>query len=770
MITRFVSLSFCRFVVFYFYFPYITLDVFNPLIDFNFPSFSLLNTIYEGLLLAHPSMITLEALPEELLYKILVYCDLETINHVSLASQRLHIASRDNLLWHHFCQTDLETIAFHPSARKLPPDGYRAEYLYQRHIDTLVDEYVHSIVDNPATRFEKILTLSRIGLRCRPKLLDIFSHPDYETYNLRHRYYASELIQTISYRQAVLRALNMFKSNDRFDTFQFYLAFDAFQHGISVYKGPSSELTYGYEITLIRKVLMPIKIAFEADTHSQHSGIPKRNSIQNAAQLLGSRLYSMNLILDIKDQPDIGGYRAELGEHFLREVFTNYDVVNGIPSFNTPSYALLRAAVYVYFARWIGLDASIAVLEFDTFVRIEDPSRSQPKSLNSHQSKGCFFADLNRAGKVREVEDMMELIRIANSSNSRLRPSTRQEIIEIFSRECINVVFPRTNQFEDKSDCILFLGAMICSFLCSAAHRQKALGLSVPVWDGDSTTRLDIWKLSSHRCSLESIIEYSNELSARTEKRADELAALNPGTERYNEDRLTHRYSMAIPAITFQVPCALVLLTDFLLPLAPSTTRADDKVRTLESVIDKLVLKDKKTLGVPTTPYAGDSPVAEFYAGDLVFHGRTGQYGVIINSWLNEPSPRGDGQIQHTAYMQGCHHLTVRETSIQRPGYGIDFDRLMVIDASFFGVEVGLYCLNFKMLPDCTSSFILAPELQPLSTVSSSSLLSASSASSTSSVRTPTASASASLSSTSSTSSSSTTTATATVTMTTAFS
>lgn len=653
-------------------------------------------------------MITLDTLPEEIKYKILGYCDLATVNSVSLVSKRLRSASRDNLLWQLFCQPDLKTISFHPSARKVPKDGYRAEYIYQRQIDKLVDDCIQSIVHDPATRFENILILTRIGLRCRIKLLEICRHKDYDVYNLRHRYYASELLQAISYQQATVDVLGMFNSDKPFDSFQFYLAFDAFQHGKKPDHGPSSEETYADELVQIQQILMPIKDAFQESSHRQMASRSKENPVQTAAELLGLRLYDMSLILDIQDQPHNGHFRSQLGEFYLREVFENSYLVNGIPMFNTPCCALLRAAIYVHFAKWIGLNASIVVLEFDTYVRIEDPRRADAQSSNPDKAKGCFFADLNRAGKIREVDEMLELIKLARSSKRSLSPSSHQNIIEMFSHECISFLNSRTNQFEDKADCISFLGGMICSFLCAASQRQFALGLPIPISPVDSSTRLDLTNLS-FRTSVHSIVEHSTKLSIKAQLKAESIA-LKTNTDQYNEDRLTHRYSMVIPAITFQVPCAAALVSDFLFPLAPTDISQEDKYKTIQSIIDMLILKDRVTKGIPTYP---DSPVAEFYPGDLIFHERSNQYGVIINSWLNEPSPRGDGEIQHTAYMQGGHHLTVRETSVRRPGYGMNFDRLLRIDRSFFGTEIGLYCSQFKMLPDCTSSFVLTPELQP---------------------------------------------------------
>lgn len=648
-------------------------------------------------------MHTLETLPGEILYQILVHCDLPTINSVSLSTRRLHTASRDSLLWQRFCDTDRKLIGFHPSAIRIPKDGYRAEYIYQRQLDQVVEECLRAIVDDPATRFERIIYICRLGLRCRPRLLEIFSHADYARYNLRFRYYASELIQAVSYRQAALDVLQMFLSKDRFDMFQFYLAFDAFQHGKSVHETVSSEDTYKHQLDTIKSYLMPIKTAFENATHNgalEHHSAKKHNPIETAARQLGKTLYTLNLILDIKHPLSRASHRADTGSYYLREVL-DYFSTNSKPIFRIPSYGLMRAALYEYFARWIGLDASIVVMEFDTFVRIEDPARRNPTSFHLAKREGCFFADLNRAGKVREVEDLFEFIRIAKSNKMSLSPSATHEIIEIFSRECISFVFPRSHQSEVKSDCVLFLGAMVCSFLLTAIQRQDALGLPVPIEFEDSNTRRDLGALQYSHCSLKRIIQNSQTLAKQTLSKSNYIKKTT-GAE-YNEDRLMHRYSMAIPSITFQVPISTILLTDFLLPLSPTSVKPDEITDTMTTIINTLQLKDRRNPRVHP-----DSPIAKFSPGDVIYHPRTEQYGVIINTWLNTPMS-GDGIIQYTAFMEGCHHLRVREPNIEQVGH--DFHWLMMRDWSFFGVDIGIYCCEFKMLPNNRSSFILTKEL-----------------------------------------------------------
>lgn len=649
-------------------------------------------------------MVTLDSLPEEILYKILVHCDLPTVNSVSLCTKRLHAASQDTLVWQNFCLRDRELMGFHPSDCVVPVDGYRSEYIYQRHVDRIVEENIRRIVDDPATRFERILAISRLGLRSRPMLLKIYDHPDYDLYNLRYRYFAAELLQAVRFREAALQIVTMFTDSRQLDMFKFYIAFDAFQPSSDVRECVGCESLYSEPLSVIKQYLRQIKVHYENAINSrEHQRMKKGNPLEAACRQLGALLYNMNLILDIQE------FQPGRMEFNFRDVLQYYRIEQHTPVFAMPSYALMRAAIYVYCARWIGIDASIVVLDFDIFVRIEDKTRSDPLHAHAAKREGCFFADLNRAGKLREVEDMLELIRIANSPKTDLSPSTTHELIENFSHACISKVFPQPNQFEAKSDCVLFLGAMLCSFLCTAVQRQQALNIPIPIEFENTGTRRDLTSYCHTQCSVENIVRRSQKLKNLTGAKLAAYRAAT-GTE-YNEDKLMHRFSMVIPSVTFQVPVSSILLTDFVIPLSPTLVKGSDHVHNISSIIDILQLKDRKSANSQGAQPYPDSLVPEFCPGDLIFHERAGQYGVIINTSVNKSTVDSESFVQHTAYMQGAHHLTVRESSIRKPEYGLDFKRLKLIDPQFFGHDIGIYCTAFRILPDCTSSFALAEEL-----------------------------------------------------------
>lgn len=643
------------------------------------------------------STISLDILPQEILHDILIHCDIETVNAVSLVSKQLYTVTRDNLLWHHFCKPDLDSIQFHPSSLTIPVDGYRAEYLYQRSIDRVVEENLKLIVQYPESRFEKILFLSRIGLRCRVKLQQIVFHNDYDRYNLRYRYFASELIQVISYRESAMKALDMFRSEEPFDLLELYFAFDAFKYGKSIKLGPSCEETYSDELNRIKKALTPIKTKFIRDSNQVRSIYSKTNFIESTAKSLGEGLQNMNLIIDAEESSFRTPNSEYLPQYYISGVLSK--CLSSEPlKYNTPSHMLLRASLYVYFAKWIGLEASIIVLKFGVFVRIEDPSRAESHTFNLDKAKGCFFADMRRAGKIREVDEIMDVIKITKLDIKDLSPSSSTIVMDSFSQECIKHLRTRTNKFENQSVCLLFLGAVLCSFLLAATQRQQTLNTKFPILIQDSSTRLDLSAQSLDQLSPSSIYQISNKPSTLEHVTAPMIPQSTNNTG-YDEDHLNRGFSLVLAVITFQIPSAFVLVTDFLLTLVPKNFNKEPNV--LQIIIDKLMLKEQTTESVSLSSVLPDP---KFKPGDPIFHIRTREYGVVISSWR-------DGDVQYLIYVEGCRLLTVREYSIDRALQHPNMQNLLQLNSMFFGVDIGLYCSSFVENESTSGYFELAPEL-----------------------------------------------------------
>lgn len=601
-------------------------------------------------------------LPKELLLDIFSHLDSETVLHsLSLVCKRISSISRDNILWQKFCR-DLhyDQIEF-PERNLQLSTNYWEEFRYQKYVDQTTAKYLQDIVNDPSKREVGIAAIPRIGLRARLHLVQVF---DSESTTIQEKYYARELIYAINQRHSVIEILSMFYFPTTFDPFTFLLAFDSFYLDRSNTAGPASEQSYSVYITYIKSLLLPLK-SYLAQLNETKDSLPASKVYSEylfIVQNFGFILYQAELLNDISVRDINPGNVSGL---FLYGVFHN----------QRPSISLVSAILYHYFATWIGLPASIVVLDFDAYIRIENPtythppSQLQPQQQQQQQSRPhsrsnnqtslgnningahniennnnnnndddftkseCFFVDVNRAGKIRDVEEMNGIIRLGRGRHTSLKPSSSKDIVDVFMRHFTDGY--SLHQDSSRTSAVMFLGVMIFSFISIFAEKNRK---NVPLMAQRETNNsrnitkalepIDLVNLPSLSDLTRSGrnarglgangMEYKNnndynygydhtniygnnnnnnndDDNDNDDNDDDDGYYRRNGFSSDSEEKLTQLYTMATSSLTYQIPCDFNLVYDFLFKLAPRGISMTDKKNTVSKLCSQLNLESSFT-------------------------------------------------------------------------------------------------------------------------------------------------------------------------------
>ncbi|VVT43882.1 uncharacterized protein SAPINGB_P000193 [Magnusiomyces paraingens] len=591
-------------------------------------------------------------LPREILLLIFAYTDPETVlNSLSLVSKNISTVSRDSLLWHKFLTQHIYPIISFPAIDPATK-SYWEEYVYQLKVDAQTSSLLKKIVADPDDREKHVAAVSRLGLRARPHLVRVLtalesSLTETSSCVLREKYYARELLIAINQRHSVTNVLNMLSSSSSstFDAFDFLMAFDSFYLNRSPEAGPSCEASYPL-ISTLKKKLLPFKKFWNSNfgPHAQpydRLADDDREAIRNRfldwVHSLGSILFQSRLINDISRARTRNIYGQAPQAYFL------HCILNHPHRF--PANSLIASIIYCHFAKWIGLKASVVVLEYDSYVRIEDPT----KSVALPGDTECFFVDPNRQGKIRTPDEMRAIISLARgggggggggaglgsglgaglgggsttittatgvgSAHTSLDPSPSRLVVDMFLRHFTDG-YPMHHD-SGRTSAIMLMGVMMFSFVAIAARKYSKLPPGVPANPETNNTRV---LRSTTRALLDQCIVACAPQSP--------LAISIPPSL---DERLTHLYTMAMSSIVYKIPCALTLAYDFLFPLVPAALVTDDTKRAAAA-------KLRQQLDLQTLPFTEQdyefrrsfSARPKYHIGQIHYIDRAAVCGVIV--------------------------------------------------------------------------------------------------------------------------------------------
>lgn len=629
-------------------------------------------------------------LPRELLFSIFGRLDDSSLLSVALTCRRLSTVARDSLLWLPRCRQRHYVPIGYPSYNLSPADDYWEEFCYQSHVDWTVKKLLADIVSDPASRASAVVAVPRIGLRARLQLLRTLHR---SSFSLREKYYARELIYAINQRHAVLETLYMF-SCDRFDPFKFLLAFDAFYLVRPCTAGPSSEESYHSFIDIVQTALKPLKTTISSlsqkiiDLGNQISAAERetfREQYLVATQKFGHTLHHFGLLNDISVRDMNPGNVAGL---FLYGVFENRQ---------QPSISLVAAIIYYFFAKWMGLPASIVVLDFDVYIRIEDICSSRAPG-NDLVEEHCFFVDVNRAGKIRTVEEMQAIIQLGRGRHTSLKPSSPRAIVDVFMRHLTDR-YP-LHQDASRTSALMFSGVMILSFVSMFAEQNKE---KVPLIAPRESNTLRILDQVTRHIDLSSIPNIFLKQGGTT----------NNGEFEYSEE-MAQLYTMAITSLTNQIPCDLNLVYDFLFLISDDLVSTLEKKATLKKVCILL-----KNAGLESTDISGISskPKPKYHLGQVVYNERSWKFGVVIGwSYVSRMRPRravsdnSSLRNRHDVSSTTAHNCAnIRTKPDVHSSWQVQYSVFQSSYATTRILESSISPLNFSSIPNPSSSLALTP-------------------------------------------------------------
>lgn len=603
----------------------------------------------------------------------------DSLLNVALVCRSLASAARDSLLWESRCRRQhYVPIGYSADNIELSED-YWDEFCYQKQVDRAVARLLNEVVNSSSSstafgRASQINAISRIGLRSRLYLLRKLNTP---SSNLREKYYSREILNALNQRNAVIETINMVAS-DNFDPLKLLLALDAFCLERPCTDGPSSIDTYKPLFTKVKKELMRLK-AFISNintkcaklnsfgnlagsgggntaTAAEHDTI--RHDFVFAVQKLGRILYRFNLLNDISDS-ELDP--KNLSGLFLYGIFSN--------DRERPSMSFIAGIIYHYFATWIGLNASIVASDFDVYIRIEDPittvsgaaptTAKAPKStstatedhkLNDQSFESlCIFADVNRAGKVRSIEEVQEILRLCQCRHTSLKPSPPSLIIDTFMRHLTSqyslnqdpsrlslssassassiLSFTSTSSLSSSSEAtaMFCFGVTILSFALLVGQQDKEIVKELIPRESNNSRNLEQAIKSNNLYLMHSLYNQSNNVQSRK-------------TKYLNAAEIMQTYTTAASVILNHTPCSLNLLCDFLFLVPDTLIPKSEKEIALEAVVGQL----QNTLP-PTTNHKhthSSQPFPKYHLGTAVYTQRSWKFGVVIG-WTYVSQTRG---------------------------------------------------------------------------------------------------------------------------------
>lgn len=681
-------------------------------------------------------------IPKELILKIFGYVDSDTLYYsVPLVCRFFLLLARDSVLWRKFCFEEIyPEIGFTPSAIK-PVENYWEEFQYQKRLNKLTESLFNKIVTDSHDRGSLVLMIPRLGQRAKFYLNSVYNSP---TSTPRQRYYSRELLYAINQRASLIKILSTFYNTEDFDPFEFLLAFDAFYLDRSCTLGPSTELTYNSEISAVKAELSPLREHLSQTPASRQT----RELYCHIAEKIGQILYSWGFINNVSDKRmnprNVPGF-------FLSGVFSG----------ERPSCSLVSAAIYNYFSQWVGLPSCLITMDTDVYIRIEDPeylyrtnnkkqapSNSNGKNghnngnLESHQRRDnendqeemvsdeeCFFVDVNRAGKIRNVDEMMVIVQILQNSRIRrpvsLKPSARKDIILAFVR--LFAAHYSLHQDYSKLSSVMFLGVLMFSFLSLVGECYRSLIDSI-IPEELSSDRNDIFNIVNPDISNipKSIFEnldtrFFNMFNTHRISLFNRFENNQSFSE--IEEKLNQLYTMAFPPLIYHIPINLSMVYDFLFPYAPKAISIEEKRRAVTKISENISIE--MPLVQPSFKKREKmSQKPKFHLGQVTFSNRTGLYGIIVG-WgyispengalieddINEENPSlaelNTAKVQYIILLESLRISKVLEPSIV--AISKPYERLLDIDYDFFSTESGRF---FDDYDDNLCLFIPGNELR----------------------------------------------------------
>lgn len=677
---------------------------------------------------------TFERLPNEILGNIVCNLDCTELLPVALTSHRLYSVAKDNQLWATYCKKILNELHFPDDLILVPSDGYVKEYIYQKRLDKYVEFLIQSLSNHHVSKVVVLQQISRLGLRAKRTLDRIIKNSDYSQFNIQQRYFASNIGKSLLYSQTVMRLYNMFYKSENLDFFSVYLMLDAFSDDPDA--AAHKEKFYATEINVIKAALADVKLDFK-----KRGGNNDEEAVNSTVQRLTDIIEFLNLSYDFSK---IGRYISEtrsfenlIPQPLLSGVFGSYEKTR---KFSSPLYMVLGAAIYKYFAEWIGLQVTLIPLKFNLYLRVENPNYNSWTLDDEEYYKGrelpkCIYVDATRGNKVRSHRELEEISRIFETSmfSHKEIPSPHLSMqvflndVSTFMNEIHRFELPKL-QLEKN-----YLGVMLCAYAFGAANRAKKQKVNVQYNNIKSTFRveIDMANLNKIRDTEDffQILENGNKISRLWLSKHEET---EPLLQTYIGSPITytHLYNMIKPAILAKPFLLFSVFTEVIMPFAPESVDSQSKYEMLLSIEKIISNKQPKaepkhtvnvfdsTNHVMTYRNHGSSGVfqedgSEIFDPSQIDIGSAVRYsgvshgvGIIMKVTRQAIFHNAKKCVFYEVFVEDSSVLVLREKNVRSLcTRNSTFQHLLKINSQFFGIDAGRH---FKKFDENLKRYILA--------------------------------------------------------------
>ena len=673
---------------------------------------------------------TLERLPNEILGFILLNLDCTELLPVALTSRRLYSAAKDNQLWAKYCRQILDEIHFPQDLISIPSDGYVNEYIYQKELDGAVKQLICSLSDPSIPKiiiFQKFICL---GLRSKRALNKITNDPDYTQFDIQQRYFASQISKSVLYCQTIMSLYNMFYDSDDLDFFKIYLKLDAFSNDPDA--AAHDEKFYDTEIKVVKAALAGVKHDFKS-----RGGNYNGDNVSSTVQRLTNVLERLNLSHDfftidqyIRETRRVGKL---IPQSLLSGVFGTYKKTR---KFDSPLYMTLGAAIYKYFAEWIGLKVALVPLKLNLYLRVDNPNYNSWTPDDEEYYKGrelpkCIYVDATRSNKVRSHRELEEIARILNIpmvSPHEILPSHLS--IQVFIRDISTFISSTwrldgsSSQFREE-----YLGVLFCACAFGAAAKAKRNNINIRYDNLESTSRADIEKACSsieNAADLAQVFENGAKIS-----KLFKSTELQVPSQSYFGSLITFSKLLNMiqeGASTNPLLC-LGVMTEVAIPFAPKSLSNDLKHEIIFSMKKKFpILQSNQkgrisNQGFGPKDHSHDNHDDDEGLGDkqskvfdpskveigsaVRYNGLIPGLGIVINVETQDRRFHGErNRVFFEVLLENGMTSVLREESVSNLcREDTSFHHLLTINKRFFGIDAGIY---FKSFDETQKRFILA--------------------------------------------------------------
>lgn len=675
---------------------------------------------------------TFERLPNEILGYIVWNLDCTELLPVALTSHRLYLAAKDNQLWATYCKKILDELHFPEDLISIPSDGYIKEYIYQKRLDNYVELLVQSLSNQHVLKVVVLQQIIRLGLRAKRALDGIVKNPDYSQFNIQQRYFASHISKSLLYSQTVMRLYNMFYENEYLDFFSVYLMLDAFSNDPDA--AAHNEKFYSTEINVIKTALADVKLDFK-----KQGGNNNEEAVSSTVQRLTDILEFLNLSYDFSK---IGRYISEtrnvenlIPQPLFSGVFGTYKKTQ---KFSSPLFMVLGAAIYKYFAEWIGLQVTLIPLKFNLYLRVENPNYNSWTLDDEEYYKGrefpkCIYVDTTRGNKVRSHRELEEISRIFETPMFSYKEIPSPHLsMQVFLND-VSTFMNEIHRFELQRLQLgkKYLGVMLCAYAFGAANRAKKHKVNVQFHNIKSTSRVEIDTVTLNEIidtdDLFQVLENGDKISRLFRSEETE-----PLLQAYIGSPITYKnlYNMIKPAVMAKPFLLFGVFTEVIMPFAPKSVDTNTKYEMLLSIEKSISNKQPKAERKHTDnvinsenhvmtyrnhdSYGGfQEDKSETFDPNQIHIGSAVRYsgishgvGIIMKVTRQAIFHNAKKSVFYEVFIEDSTVLVLREKNVSNLcTRSSTFQHLLKINNQFFGIDAGMH---FKKFDENLKRFILA--------------------------------------------------------------